>query len=373
MKFIMKNICKFKQWMLGVSVASMLGLGWACTDDDAPDNLAPGFSSYSVNEIFRSSAVVSASLTGPLDLVKQYGFQYSTSSEFPTDKTKTVKVGDGTPVGRFQADLTGLERNELYYYRVYASTGATTVYSEYDVFTTLSFSQPKMEDTRVLEIGENYAKISFKLTDVGDEYLIECGVGYVKVTTSSSYTPVVATLQDSVYVADISDLEANTTYSFRPYAKNSATSDGNNGVLEGYGNIVVDKTDELMAPEVTTSFEASSGISSITVSGMVESAVGSNGVLHDCGFVWSSESQKPRLELNHESVSMAAPEALGEYFVSTITGLMSNTTYYVCAYARNEVDGALKVGYGEVITVTTGSLMKPNINIDSYETTPSRI
>ena len=373
MKFKMENISKFKQWILGFSVALMLGLGWACTDEDAPDNLAPGFSSYSVNEILRSSAVVSASLTGPVDLVKEYGFQYSTSSEFPTDKTKTVKAGEGSPVGSFQADFTGLERNEVYYYRVYASTGGTTVYSNYEVFTTLSFSKPSMEDTKVLEIGENYAKISFKLVDIGDEYLIECGVGYAKGTTSTAYTPVVATLQDSVYVADIVDLDANTTYSFRPYAKNSATADGDAGLLEGYGDVVVDKTDEQMAPDVTTSFEASSGISSITVSGVVESAIGSNGILHDCGFVWSSESQKPRLELNHQSVSMAAPEELGEYFVSTITGLMSNTTYYVCAYARNEVDDELKVGYGEVITVTTGSLMKPNINIDSYETTPSRI
>ena len=369
----MENIHKFKQWALGVSVAAMLGLGWACTDDDAPDNLAPGFSNYSVIEKKRSSAKLSATLTGPVDLVKEYGFQYSTSSEFPSDKTKTVKAGDGSPVGTFFVDFTGLERNEVYYYRVYASTGGTTVYSEYDVFTTPDSSVPAMSDTRVVSIGENNAIVSFKLDDIGDEYLIECGVGYAKGTSTKAFTPVIATFQDSVYIADITDLEANTTYSFRPYAKNGPKEDGTEGVREGYGDIVYEKTDELMAPEVTTEYETSSGISSITVSGVVESAVGSNGVVFDCGFVWSSESQKPRLELNHESVSMKAPEELGEHFVTDITGLMANTTYYVCAYARNEVNGELKVGYGEVVTVTTGSLMKPNLNIDSYETTASSI
>ena len=363
----MENISKLKQWALGVSVAAMLGLGWACTDDDAPENWAPGFSNYSAYDTKRSSTKFSASLTGAVDLVKEYGFQYSTSSEFPTDQTKSVKVGEGAPVGSFIADVTGLERSKVYYFRVYASTGATTVYSEYDVFTTPSASIPNMSNTRVVEIGENSAKISFKLDDIGDEHLIECGVGYVKGTTSTSYTPVVATLEDSVYVADITDLEANTTYSFRPYAKNGPKADGTEGVIEGYGDIVQGKTDELMAPEVITEFETSSGISSITVSGMVESAIGSNGVLFDCGFVYSSESKKPRLELNHPSVSMPAPEELGEHFVADITGLMANTTYYVCAYARNEVNGELKVGYGEPVSVTTGTLMKPNINIDSFE------
>jgi len=374
----MKNLKKIKQWALGVSVVTMLGFGWACTDEDAPDNLAPGFSDYAAENVMRTSAHLSASLNGSVNLVKEYGFQYSTSSEFPTDQTKSVKVGDGQPSGRFVADLTGLERNKTYYYRVYASTGATTVYSKYGVFNTPSSSQPALADTKVVEIGENYAKVSFRLVDIGDEHLIECGVGYMKSSnTDNAYTPVVAKLADSVYVAEIFDLDANTNYSFRPYAKNGAKADGSAGVIEGYGDVVQEKTDVQLAPKVKTEDETSSGISSITVSGLidVDSPVGTDGTIFDCGFVWcsSSESQKPRLELNHSSVSMKVPEELDEHFVGEITGLMSNTTYYVCAYARNEVDGELKVGYGDVISITTGSLMKPNLNIDSYETTASSI
>ena len=375
---IMENLKKIKQWALGVSVVTMLGFGWACTDEDAPDNLAPGFSSFSAENVMRTSAKLSASLTGSVNLVKEYGFQYSTSSEFPTDQTKAVKVGDGQPSGNFLADLTGLERNKTYYYRVYASTGATTVYSQYGVFNTPSSSQPALADTKVVEIGENYAKVSFRLVDIGDEHLIECGVGYMKSSnTDNAYTPVVAKFADSVYVAEIFDLEANTNYNFRPYAKNGAEADGSAGVIEGYGNVVQEKTDEQLAPKVKTEDETSSGISSITVSGLIDidSPVGTDGTIFDCGFVWcsSSEGQKPRLELNHSSVSMQVPEELDEHFVAEITGLMSNTTYYVCAYARNEVDGELKVGYGSAVSVSTGTLMTPNINIDSWGTTASSI
>lgn len=372
----MKNLKKIKQWALGVSVVTMLGFGWACTDEEAPDNLAPGFSDYAAENVMRTSAHLSASLNGSVSLVKEYGFQYSTSSEFPTDQTKAVKVGDGQPSGKFVADLTGLERNKTYYYRVYASTGATTVYSKYGVFNTPSSSQPDLADTRVVEIGENYAKVSFKLVDIGDEHLIECGVGYMKSSnTDNAYTPVVAKFADSVYVAEIFDLEANTNYSFRPYAKNGAKADGSAGVIEGYGDVVQEKTDVQLAPKVKTEDETSSGISSITVSGLIDidSPVGTDGTIFDCGFVWSSESQKPRLELNHQSVSMKVPEELDEHFVAEITGLMSNTTYYVCAYARNEVNGELKVGYGSVVSVSTGTLMTPNINIDSWGTTASSI
>ena len=78
----MKNLKKIKQWALGVSVVTMLGFGWACTDEEAPDNLAPGFSDYAAENVMRTSAHLSASLNGSVSLVKEYGFQYYFENQF---------------------------------------------------------------------------------------------------------------------------------------------------------------------------------------------------------------------------------------------------------------------------------------------------
>lgn len=359
----------FRKLFLGLSFIGMLGMGWACVDEDAPENWAPGFQTISSENVMRTTATLVGQLTGSVNLVKEYGFQYSESNNFPADKTEDVPVGKGAPTGSFRADIFDLEPNQRYYYRVFASTGSTTVYSEANNFDTPSSSAPTLSHISTDSIGENYVRMTCRVDDIGDEYLLEYGVGY-KTKDESSYTPIAAKgfvdEAQRTYVVEAKNLEPSTTYTFRPYAKNSLDAAGNNGVREGYGETFDARTEELLSPEVETSI-ATAGISSVKVSGVVNSADGSNGKLLDCGFVWSATNEEPRLELNDESIMLKAPERLKEYFDYTITGLIPSTTYYVCAFARNEVAGETRIGYGKVMSFTTEALVRPNLNIESYE------
>lgn len=107
-------------------------------------------------------------------------------------------------------------------------------------------------------------------------------------------------------------------------------------------------------PFVLTS-ETVSGLTkdAVTISG--EIANDGNADITETGFVYSSVIELPTL--SNEKIVAAMSE--DDFLTTTITGLSSGTTYYVRAYATNEVG----TGYGEAISFTTSNAVPTALDV----------
>lgn len=355
-----------KVYVIGALVL-LSGMSIACSEEE-PVNMAPTFALENVSDIMRTGVTLSGVISGDKSSIKDYGFEYSVSDEFTTSLTERVQVGTDVPEnGNVSATVTGLEPNERYYYRLYAGTGATTVYSYSEYFQTVASSSPKISALSVDSIGENMARFRCTVEEVGDEYLLEYGVGY-KLPNDGTYIPVPSDSivpeaisgEANTFFVEITGLSPATTYNFRPYAKNSADKNGDTGTREGYGEVLTEETENLLSAAVQTVdiVEGNVGINSVTVKGMVKSAVGSDGVVDEVGFCYSKTNRTP--DITDETVTSEFTK-LGDYFSALIENLQTGTTYYIRAYAKNTVNGKTRVGYGSVCEVKTGDLVTPII------------
>ncbi len=363
------SILKYSRYshILFVAMACLLPSLASCTDEDLPDNAAPSLSVQEAANVLRTSVVLNGSITGATNQVKTYGFQYSESENFPADRTTDVPMQDeGLPQGgNVTKQVKDLTPNETYYYRLYASTGATTVYSKSVQFRTANMSSPQIANIVTDSIGERVVRISFDIEDYGNEVLIEVGLGYKK-SDSKTFIPVAADelTADDHYTVQITGLDADTQYDFRPYAKNAADKEASTGSIEGYGDIISQKTAALLSADVTTIevVDDNIGINSVKVAGKVESAKGSDGEISGCGFVWSATVKSPTMEFCDGSLAVKPEyDMLPFTFAANITSLDQSTTYYICAYATNYVDGQERIAYGEVREIETKGLAKPQV------------
>ena len=338
----------------------------ACTDvEPGEDLMPPTLQTVSALNIARTSVTVKGSVSGGLNAVQECGVKYSTSKEFPADKTGKV-IFEGVPSSSYmELDITGLTPNEQYYYCWYATTGATEVCSETGEFTTASTSKPTFSGFACDSIGENFAIFSCRIDEIGDNFLMEYGVSY-KQPSEKTWIPVASENIDKStmkYTVEVRGLKALTEYSVRAYAKNSEDETGDSGMMEGYSTPLSITTLNQLSPQVTTYDVTTVGITTITVTGVVTAATGSNGVITESGFCWS-EHENPSIADNKQAVEN---KEVGKDFSYVVTGLLPTTTYYVCAYAKNNVDGEERVGYGDVRMVTTKELIVPELQINNWD------
>jgi hypothetical protein len=359
----MKTLHKYLFMALALSVATAFT---ACSDDDPGDELtAPQLSTDGANNVARTTCTVAGIYSGNLSKISEYGVKYSTSNNFPTDAT-TVVTFSGKPATNVKAELEGLSPNTHYYYCWYASTGKTVVSSTYGEFTTTSTSKPAFSEITVDSVGENYMRLRCRVTDVGDQYLVEQGISYRAQTATASFTQASADQVDAnnEFTVELNDLTASTTYEIRPYAKNSADSKGESGMLEGYGDTQTVTTDEKLSPELETYAATDVTMNSARLLAKVTSAKASLGVITERGFCYSTESQNPTI---YDNAVVVDGLTLGEVFETTLTGLSQLTTYYVRPYAKNIVNWQERVGYGEAIEFTTTQITSPQVSITNQD------
>jgi hypothetical protein len=360
-KYITQNLLPF--FAAGWLICST----FSCTNEDIPDNMAPKLTIEEVSNALRTSAVFSGSISGETDKLKDFGFEYSTSKDFPTDQTTQVSMLESGAGTSLTIQVKGLSPSTFYYYRMYATTGATTVYSEERPFNTTSMSGPQLSELVTDSIGERYARFKFYVEDYGNEVLIECGVSYKK-SDAKTFIPVASEkiTEDDQYTIELTDLEPDTEYDFRAYAKNAADKDASTGSIEGYGTILKQKTAALLSANIETGVidEGDIKITSVKMTGTINSAVGSNGAIDECGFVYSKTNALPTY--NSDSKFVHPKEGInvsGEKYsyIEEITDLLQDTHYYIRAYAKNTVGGEERIAYGATREITTKRLDRPMI------------
>lgn len=281
------------------------------------------------------SVVVTITNYGP-ESIKTKGFVYSTSNITPT--ISNSKATSTNTASSFTTTLTGATAGAKYYVRAFATTdnGNTSYGAVKSITVPSSTSKPTVTTGTVTRSGSTITAKG-TITNSGSSSITERGFLYS--TTNSSPTISGSNVSkasggSSTSLSASISASSGTTYYVRAYAVNSYG--------EGYGSVV---TLSGSLPTVVTDSITNIAMNSADVYIDVTSTGGYS--ITKRGFVYSSYSTTPTLNTSNTSSKTISGTTGKDY--ETITGLDSNTKYYVCAYATNSQGTA----YGEVKNFTT--------------------
>ena len=310
-----------------------VGIGYSDSEKKCKTSLSVAeISTNNVSDITPTTAVCGGNITSDGGLqVTERGVCWSTSHNPTIYNNRTI---DGSGIGNFTSNITGLTDGTTYYVRAYATNEMGTAYGEEKSFLTTS--KPTVTTYPVTEISGTSAVCGGNVTSTGSSAIVARGVCW-----ATHYNP---TIEDdktfdsvdtgSLFTSNITGLTEGTTYYVRAYATNG---DGTS-----YGEERVFRT--LSLPVVRTNAVTNISYGTATCGGNVSSDGGVSVTAR--GVCWST-SQNPTIS-NSKTIDGYGTGS----FTSNITGLASGTTYYVRAYATNE-DGT---SYGEERVFRTLSL-----------------
>jgi hypothetical protein len=296
--------------------------------------VAPVLTTAIITEISYTTATSGGEVTnnGGAMIVTR-GICWSTSSSPSSDDFKTIEGGTGA----FVSKITNLTQNTKYYVRAYAVNSAGTGYGNELSFTTSQVSVPVLTTTDISSISFRTAISGGNITSDKGEPVITRGICW-----NTAANPTVADSKTSdgtgtgSFVSNLTGLTPNTTYYARAYATNN--------VGTAYGFQVSFTTRQVTVPSLTTA-----AVSLVTQKSAVSGGIVSddNGeTVTSKGVCWSVTANPT---INDSKTSDGAGTAT---FESNLTGLTANTTYFIRAYAINNI-GA---GYGEQQSFKTNQI-----------------
>ena len=293
----------------------------------------PGVNTISKSEITHQSVFCEGSVyndTGASIIDRGFVWAVEENPTLENAGNNKISLSDGAQ--NFQTTIYNLNRNTTYYLRAYATSSAGTGYGSQLVFKTLA-QGVLLNTAAVQSITHDSAQSGGTISDDGGAEITARGICW-----STNPNP---TIRDAItdngtgtgsFESQLTGLNLNTAYFVRAYA----TSD----LGTSYG--------------VQQSFITSDGSLSIITNEISEiqtmSAIGGGNILDDGGSIitarglcWST-NPNPTIE-NDKTMDGSGPGS----FISQITGLTLNTTYYIRSYATNE----LRTTYGQEIIFKT--------------------
>ena len=310
-------------------------------DPEVPqDPQAPEVTTAEVTEITVNSAKCGGEVINGGDaVVVARGVCWNTSGQPTVSDTYTM---DGSNVGSFTSQISNLVPNTQYYVRAYATNAkGVTGYGEEVTFTTLEKLLPTVTTaTEVTNITVSKATCGGEVTFDGNVTVTARGICW-----STTQNPTIEDYKTTngsgvgSYTSNMTNLEHNTTYYVRAYATNEV------GTV--YGEERTFTTLEKLLPTVTTAEVTDIKLFSAVCGGEV--TFDGNVTVTARGICWST-TQNPTIE----DYKTTNGSGVGSY-TSNMTNLEHNTTYYVRAYATNEVG----TSYGEEVSFTTLAAYSP--------------
>jgi len=249
----------------------------------------------------------------------------SASTYFENSTVVHADINDSV----FVLSFVDLQNATKYYYKIEYSNGVNIVNLDIRSFTTdeNSITAPTVTTKTIAEITSATAKCGGKVTSDGGSAVTMRGVcwsEYQEPTTDDPHTT------DGTGTGDFTSLVTGLTGFTKYYIRAYATNDFGTAYGEEF-----EFTTLAGIPTVTTNSVTSITATSAMCSGEIISDGGDDVLAR--GVCWST-NQNPTIDDNHT----ADGTGIG-YFVSSITGLENNTTYYVRAYATNSIG----TSYGE--------------------------
>lgn len=251
--------------------------------------------------------------------ITERGLCYATTAN-PTLASQSVKSTDTG--NTFKARMTGLSTQTTYHVRAYVKTQKGDVFFGNDMSfqTTHEIVLPTISNTQVSEIGVSKATLSSAVTDNGKGKITDAGFCYsLNSNPTTADNKVSCGAATGTFGKTITGLQQNTTYHVRAYAMNEAGT--------AYSTDVTFTTLEVTEPVLSSVTISNISNTSAQLDAKVTST--GNGTLTDAGFVYST-SHYPTTSDNKLSCGKTTTLS------SKASGLTSETTYYVRAYATNE-------------------------------------
>ena len=307
-----------------------------------PGYALPMVTTNAATDVLQPSAISGGNViaTGYSDITAR-GVCWSTNQN-PTvaDSKTTEPVGIGT----YTSKLTGLTANATYYARAYATNAAGTAYGNQISFKTfLTVVFPTVTTLDAGNVTEYSAASGGDVTATGGAEVTAKGICW-----STNQNPTIADKKTNdgtgtgQFNSQMDNLNPGSTYYVRAYATNSSGT--------GYGNQVT------LTALKTTPTVSTKNITDISAMGAVTGgtipATGGSDILEK-GICWG-EFENPTVDDNKISAGTGATT-----FNSAIVTAVPGKTYYVRAYAQNEMGTV----YGQQKSFTTLS----NVNYYGFE------
>jgi hypothetical protein len=262
----------------------------------------------------------------------------------PSPTVANTRTTDGAGSAAFSSTMTGLTPLTTYYVRAWATNALGTAYGGQLAFATTDLVAP---GPTVPVVGTSTSTITGSSTATSGGYVSNDGGSAISARGVCWGTSPIPTLADSCsadgggigyFSSTVTGLSGcGVIHYVRAYATNATGT--------GYGNQVTVSTGLL--PTVTTDAVSAIGFYGATSGGAVADSGGC--AITQKGVVWS---WNPGPALGSPGTSHGAGSAP---FVSSLTPLYANRTYYVRAYATNSVG----TSYGPQVVFTTAEPSTP--------------
>jgi len=260
----------------------------------------------------------------------------------PSRKDSTVRYNPNglsiNSIDTFSIRIISLKPLTKYYVRAYAINSFGEFSFSVDSFITTD-GKPKVDNLMIDNVDYYSAKASAVIASEGDESLSDYGFcisktnapqigqsGTVKVTGGA--------ISESKFVATLENLESARKYYVIAYATNKFGTT--------YSSEVKSFSTLNTSPTITTSSMNTSLIKNGTAVIGGELISGGEYPATEWGVCWATS--KNGLDLSNVIKAETA------IFNCTLTGLKGGTTYYACAYAKNQHG---LVGYGDTLSFRT--------------------
>jgi hypothetical protein len=240
----------------------------------------------------------------------------------------SFKTSNGTGIGNFPSNLTGLNSGTTYYVCAFATNNVGTGYGNQLTFTTSS-DIPVVTTSTISSVTGNTASGGGNVSSDGGAAITARGVCWsTSVSPTLSNNKTTDGVGTGSFVSNLTGLNPTTLYYVRAYATNN--------VGTAYGT-QVSFTSGATIPTVITSTVSSVSSATATCGGNITSDGGAS--VTSRGVCWNIA---PGPTTSNSKTSDGGGTGT---FVSSLTGLNANTTYYIRAYAINSVGTAYGTEY----------------------------
>jgi len=331
-----QNLLPGRLYYVRAYATNARGTGYGMTNTFTSATTSPTITTAAVTSITNNNATCGGTLTNSNNIgFNSRGLVWSTSPN-PTQSSNAGMATNGAGPGTFTVGISGLTPNTTYYIRAFGETSYTTLYGNQVTFTTGSL--PYITTSAASEITNSTAISGGVLTNPSGNPILAKGVVW-----SNSQNPTVALATKTMdgategnFTSSITGLALGTTYFVRAYVTNALGT--------SYGNTITVRPASL--PTITTTAVTSITNSSATCGG--ESITNGGSAIIEKGIVWST-SPNPTIDLSNKIVAGAYNASFSNIYMNDLN---YSTTYYVRAFARNQVGTA----YGQELVFSTRTL-----------------
>jgi len=307
-----------------VNFKTVMSLPEVTTQEATNKNIGAGTATF-------NGTIINAGDPGYTERGFVYGLVHNPSIESDTKKSVS-----GTGTGVFSSNLTGLTVGNVYYVRAYATNASGTAYGS-EIVCDFTAVMPVVSTQAVTNISSTTATFNGAIVSAGDPAYTEKGFVYSTTNnpTISDTKKVVSGSGTGAFSANITGLFSDTKYYVRAYVTSSK------GTIYGEEvNFVFTATLPVVSTQAVTNINATTATFNGTVVNTGDPAY------TERGFVYSTNNN-PSINDTKKVVSGSG----AGIFSANITGLTSQTIYYVKAYATN-IKGTV---YGEEVSFTPSS------------------